>query len=79
MAQITNFLKKENLEDKVRLLLQVHDELVFEIDEKLVKEVAPMLQKIMEEAMPKDMSRGIVCRANAAYGPNWDDMEEINN
>ncbi len=77
MIEIDKYIKKEKLEEKVRMLLQVHDELVFEIDEKIVKDIAPQLQKLMEEAMPKEKSRGVVCVANAAYGPNWDGMTEL--
>jgi DNA polymerase-1 len=77
MIHIAEFLKKENLEGGVRMLLQVHDELVFEIDEKIVGNIAPKIKTIMEEAMPKDKGRGVICEANANYGPNWDDMQTI--
>jgi len=77
MIDMAEYIQKEKIESKVKMLLQVHDELVFEIDEKTVKVIAPKLQKIMEEAMPKEKSRGVVCVANAAYGPNWDEMTSI--
>jgi len=37
-----------NLKNDVRLLLQVHDELVYEIKENLVASFAPEIKKMME-------------------------------
>lgn len=51
----------------VKMILQVHDELVFEVPEKRAKEIAPALQEIMRNAVrldvPIDVSVGI--------GKNW--------
>ncbi|HEY4490237.1 MAG TPA: DNA polymerase [Candidatus Paceibacterota bacterium] len=77
MVNIADHLRKEKLEEKTRMLLQVHDELVFEVEEKIIHEVAPQIKKIMEEALPKEKSRGIVMEANAAYGFNWNEMQQI--
>lgn len=45
-------LRKRDWEDKVHFLLQVHDELIYEIDEKLAPEVVPVIKNMMEEIMP---------------------------
>ncbi len=52
MVHIAEYLARENKEDVVRMLIQVHDELVFEVDEKSVKEIATLLQKTMETIVP---------------------------
>ena len=41
MIAIDKFLKHKDLEKEVRLLLQVHDELVYEIKDSVVDSVAP--------------------------------------
>jgi DNA polymerase-1 len=45
MIAVDRWIKKEKLEDEVRLLLQVHDELVLEIKESEVKKTAPKIKK----------------------------------
>jgi len=41
-------IKKLKMEEKVHLLLQIHDELIFEIEEDLVKKVVPIIDQAME-------------------------------
>ncbi len=49
-----------------RMLLQIHDELIFEVDEKKVEEVAPVFKTIMENAMQLDVPLVV----NAEIGRN---------
>ena len=48
MIQIYNFIKNEAEPDSVFLILQVHDELVFEIRDDLVDMYAKRIKQIME-------------------------------
>src|SRR3989338_4738216 len=48
MIEIDQFLESRDLKKDVKLLLQVHDELVYEVNEEVVKSIAPEIQKIME-------------------------------
>lgn len=59
--------------DDVRMLLQVHDELVFEIKKDLVASTAPKLQKIMETVYKFDVPIVVDVKA----GPNWADMVKL--
>lgn len=59
------------------MLLQVHDELVFEIKKDKVKELAPKIKKIMEDAMPKDKAAGVPIVAEGKHGPTWGEMKEL--
>ena len=77
MKEIANWIEKEKIGDDVHMILQVHDELLFEIRKGKEEEIAPKLKEIMENVMPKEKSKGVVCRAHMAVGPSWGDMEEI--
>lgn len=59
------------------LLLQVHDELVFEIEKKYVKEYAPKLKEMMEQVIDEKGRRGIPLTAEGEIGQNWGEMKEL--
>ena len=77
MIEIDKFLKRKNLEKDVRLLLQVHDELVYEIKEPIMESIAPEIKNMMESVIDPKKVSGIVCVANASAGDNWAEQEEI--
>jgi len=64
-------------EEDARLLLQIHDELIYEIKENKVRALAPKIKKIMEGILPKEKSKGVPIVANASAGKNWGEMETI--
>ena len=77
MIKVDEYLRKENLLDKVCLLLQVHDELVFEIENSLVEKVIPKIKEIMENVVDLKKTRGVVCKAEAKVGDNWGEMNKL--
>lgn len=77
MIEIEKFLDKKGLKKDVRLLLQVHDELVYEIKENIIKSIVPEIQKIMEGIIPAKEIKGIVCETHAYEGNNWGELKEI--
>src|SRR5581483_140224 len=77
MIEVDKFLKSKKIKKDVRLLLQVHDELVYEIKEDLVGQVSPEIRKIMENVIPaKDIS-GVKIVVNASAGDNWAELKEL--
>lgn len=75
MKRIDEYIGKEKLEDKVFLILQVHDELVYEIQKDIAEEVSIKIKEIMETIIdPKDTS-GIKLKANYAIGSNWGELK----
>jgi len=54
-----------------RMLLQVHDELVFETDEAELPQLASLAQEIMEAALPLD----IPLLVDMKVGSNWEQMD----
>jgi DNA polymerase I len=68
--------KKEKLKD-VRLLLQVHDELVFEIKKSEAEKIGGEIKNIMESVVEKKDLQGIPLIVDVSIGPNWGEMKKI--
>lgn len=77
MKKIDDFIIKNGFNNEVFLILQIHDELVYEIKESLVKEVVPKIIEIMESVLPKESSKGVPILANASVGKNWGEMKPM--
>jgi len=67
MIDINGFLKKEIPETK--MIMQVHDELIFETPEKSADHVLNLMKNMMEAAVKLD----IPLIADAAIGKNWNE------
>ena len=67
MIDIDAFLDKEMPE--VKMIMQVHDELIFETPEKNAQEVLSTMKDMMEAAVKLD----IPLIAEAAIGTNWNE------
>ena len=59
------------------MLLQVHDELVFEIEEKSVKKAVDGIKKIMEGVLPEKDTKGVPIKSEASVGKNWGELVRI--
>jgi len=71
IGRIDKYLDKQGLSESVFMLLQVHDELIFEMREDLIKKVAPEIEKIMEDViLPKD-AYGIKFKVDVSVGDSW--------
>lgn len=75
MIKIDEFLVAEKLEDKVKLILNVHDELVYEVEENLISKIDKKIENIMENIIPKEDIEGIVLESNFSVGKNWREMK----
>jgi len=67
MVQIDSALEAEGL--PARMIMQVHDELVFEVKQEAVPEVAALVRERMESAV----SLEVPLRVAVGQGPNWDE------
>ena len=77
MVHCDQLIEKNGWRDRVMLTMQVHDELVFEIEEGMAEETALVLKKVMEDAAPIDRLSGVPIVAEASAGKNWGEMEKI--
>ncbi|NLC37738.1 MAG: DNA polymerase I, partial [Clostridia bacterium] len=71
MLRISDAFQKYDLAAK--MILQVHDELIFEVPEKELKLVVKLIRDAMENALVLDVPLEVDLRA----GPNWYQLEPI--
>ncbi len=77
MVRIDEYLKEHKERDDAHLLLQVHDELVYEMKEDKAEKLAHAVKHIMESVLPKEKIKGITLTANASIGENWGNMKTL--
>jgi DNA polymerase I len=75
MVAVSKWLDQAGLQDEVTLLLQVHDELVFEVNQEKVDEIVPKLVDIMQGVLSPAETGGVIMKADAKVGPNWGEMK----
>ena len=71
MIKVSNYLKNERLKSK--MLLQVHDELIFEIPDDEIKEVPKNIASIMEKAYQPTLKFSVPLKADIGFGESWSD------
>ncbi|MCK4918401.1 MAG: hypothetical protein KAS02_01290 [Candidatus Pacebacteria bacterium] len=77
MIRIDKYLVKNKLEDKIKILLQVHDELIFEIKEGAEEKHILKIKDIMETIIPLEKSKGIKFEVNIKKGDSWGEMKTL--
>lgn len=75
MVEIDRFLEEAGAREDAHLLLQVHDELVYEVRAARRAELAPRIKEIMERALPERAARGVPVLAQMKTGKNWGEMK----
>jgi DNA polymerase-1 len=69
MARIRDELRRKKLDSEIRMLLQVHDELVFEVHGDMVEKASGIIKPIMEGAA----KLSIPATVDIGTGANWKD------
>lgn len=76
MIDVDSYLVNNNItSDVAQPILQVHDELVFEIKAEKAEEISLEIKKIMEQVIPKDEIHGIECVAEYKIGNSWGELK----
>lgn len=70
MVEVDKLLHNEKL-GEARLLLQIHDELMYEVKKEKVEKIIPLIKDVMEKIVTED----IPIIVNAKHGQNWGEME----
>jgi DNA polymerase-1 len=72
MIQMPAALSSNGLDD-VRMLLQVHDELVFECPKGLEEKAIPIIQKTMQNAAEPALDLSVPLDVDCGVGDNWEE------
>ncbi len=71
-------LRKENLIESAHLVLQVHDELVYEVKESDVEKVSVLVENAMKNVLPKEFLKGrrsVPFEVHVSAGDNWGELK----
>ncbi|APO65846.1 DNA polymerase I [Rhizobium gallicum] len=72
MIKIEPALAEAGLADRVRMLLQVHDELIFEVEDADVEKAMPIIVSVMENAAMPALEMRVPLKVDARAATNWD-------
>ncbi|HLJ96574.1 MAG TPA: DNA polymerase I [Gemmataceae bacterium] len=75
MLNIYGRVQKDRL--KARMLLQIHDELVFEVPPEEVDRLVPLVCEEMTTRLERKLRLDVPLKVDVAVGPNWLDVEEV--
>jgi DNA polymerase-1 len=75
MLHVFRRMRREAL--RSRMLLQIHDELVFEAPPEEVGKLAALVREEMTEPREKELGLRVPLRVDIAAGPNWLDVSSV--
>ena len=78
-AMLAVFDEMRKRQMKSRMIMQVHDELVFEVPEDEVEAMAALVGSLMSEVPTKRLNLSVPLETDVGAGPNWDATEKVNN
>jgi DNA polymerase-1 len=73
MIKIEPVLSKAGLGERARMLLQVHDELIFEVEDDAIEAAMPLIVDTMENAAMPAVSMRVPLKVDARAAHNWDE------
>jgi len=72
-------LKKAKLKDRAHLILQIHDELIYEVEDKIVDQVIDIVNEAMEGVIGGRFVKGmetVPLEVKVSVGQNWQEMTD---
>lgn len=78
MKKANEALLSAHLENDVYLILQVHDELIYEIKKDKIKEASLIIEKALKEAIPDSFLEGrasVPLLVSTVFGKTWGDLK----
>ena len=71
MVKISEEIRNKKLGNKIKMLLTIHDELLFEIKENIIREATELITKIMEGVYELEVPIKVMVK----IGKNWGELE----
>lgn len=75
MVDINIMLKEKSVPGDAHLLLQVHDELVYEVRTSTQEEIIPEIKRLMEGVLTPAQAQQVPVLVEAKIGTNWGEMQ----
>ena len=78
MNKVEEELKKASMLGDVKMVLQVHDELVYEIKKDCLEKAKSIIEKGMVEAIPAEFIEGmtpVLLEVSMGFGKNWGELK----
>lgn len=78
IRNIDHALRGAGLISKAHLILQVHDELVYEVEDAVVDTVSVLVEDVMKNVIPSDFLKGrrpVPLEVHVATGKNWGELK----
>jgi DNA polymerase-1 len=73
MAKTDEVIGKSPFKKGISMILQIHDELLFEVDNGIIKEAVTLIKKTMED---RNVTK-VPLIVDAAYGANWGELKKF--
>lgn len=77
MLEVQAYFDREQFGTDARMLLQVHDELMFEIKTELIDTVVPQLVIIMKHVFAGKETHDVPVEVDVEVGENWGELREL--
>ncbi len=77
MVEADRVIEVEGWRDKAHLVMQVHDELVYEISEKDSEKIARKIKDVMETVLSPKALEGVPIVVEVKVGENWGEMKPL--
>ncbi len=73
MIRVPPALTRHDLDTRARMLLTVHDELLFEVDDAIVEQTAEVVKTVMESACLPALQLSVPLTVDVGQGRSWSD------
>jgi DNA polymerase I len=77
IAMLAVYDEMRNRKLRSRMIMQVHDELVFEVPEDEVDEMCALVGRLMSEVPTERLNLSVPLETDVGIGPNWDETQKI--
>jgi DNA polymerase I len=77
MKKIDDYLIEKKIKSSVKLILQIHDEVVYEVDEDLLEKTdfEKDVKEIMASVLSTDQNKNVPIITDCHFGKNWGDLK----